>query len=78
MTQMNLSMKQKQIYRHSRFVLAKGSKGGGRKDWEFGVSRYKLVYTEWINNKVLLDSTGNCIRYLVRNHNGKAYEKEYI
>ena len=28
-------------------------------------------YTEWIDNKVLLHSTGNCIRYSVTNHNGK-------
>ena len=41
------------------------------------VSRYKLVYIEWINNKVLLDGTGNYIQYLVRNHNGKAYESIY-
>ena len=31
-----------------------------------------------INNKVLLYSTGNYIQYLVINHNGKEYEKEYI
>ena len=30
-----------------------GSVGGG-KDWEFGISRCKLLCTEWINNKVLL------------------------
>ena len=28
--------------------------GGGRKDWEFGMSRCKLLYIGWINNKVLL------------------------
>ena len=28
--------------------------GGGGKDWELGVSRCKLVYIGWINNKVLL------------------------
>ena len=43
--------------------------------WEFGISRHKLVHTEWINNKVLLCSTGNCIQYLVINHNGRKYEK---
>ena len=37
--------------------------GGGGKGWEFGVSRCKLVYIEWINNKVLLHSTGNYIQY---------------
>ena len=45
------------------------------KDWEFGISRGKLSYTGWINNKVLLYSTGNYIQYLVTNHNGKDYEK---
>ena len=31
----------------------------GRGDWEFRFSRYKLLYIEWINNKVQLYSTGN-------------------
>ena len=35
-------------------------------------------YIGWINNKVLLYSTGNYIQYPVINHNGKEYEKEYI
>ena len=46
-------------------------------NWEFGMSRYKLLYREQINNKALLYSTGNYIQYLVINHNGKEYEKEY-
>ena len=29
---------------------------------------------EWINNKVLLYSTGNYIPYPVINHNGQVYE----
>ena len=33
-------------------------------------------YTEQINNKVLLYSTGNYIQYPVINHNGKEFEKE--
>ena len=33
--------------------------GEGGKDWEFGVSRCKLLYIEWINDKVLLYTTGN-------------------
>lgn len=31
-----------------------GCQGGGGwrgKDWEFGISRYKLLHREWINNK---------------------------
>ena len=31
---------------------------GGGKDWEFGVSRCKLLDIGWVNNKVLLYSTG--------------------
>ena len=37
-----------------RLVVAKGEWGGGGMDWKFGVSRHKLLYIEWINNKVLL------------------------
>ena len=36
-----------------------------------GTSRCKLLYIEWINNKVLLYSIGNYIQYPVINHNGK-------
>ena len=39
--------------------------GGGRRgsgmDWEFGVSRCKLLPLEWISNEILLYSTGNYI-----------------
>ena len=45
-------------------------------DWEFEISRHKLLYIEWINNKVLSHSTGNYIQHPVINHNGKEYEKE--
>ena len=44
--------------------------------WEFVISRYKLLYTEWINNKVLLYSTGNSVQYPEINRNGKEYKKE--
>ena len=47
-------------------------------DWEFGISRYKLLYVEQINNKVLLHSTGNYIQHPVAKHNGKEYEKECV
>ena len=43
MTQMNLSTRQ--TYRHrEQTVVAKV--GGGGIDWEFGISRCKLVYIE--------------------------------
>ena len=48
---------------------AKGEGAGEGKDWEFGISRCKLLYIEWINDKVLLYSMGNYIQYPVINHN---------
>ena len=36
-------------------------------DWEFGVSRCKLLYLEWISNEILLYSTGDYIWSLVMN-----------
>ena len=44
-------------------------------DWEFGFGRCKLLPLEWINNKVLMYSTGSSIQYTVINHNGKEYRK---
>ena len=55
-----------------------GCQGGGRMDWKFGISRWKLLYIEWINNKVLLFTTRNYVQYPVKNHKRKKYEKLYI
>ena len=52
-------------------MVAKGEGAGGEMEWEVGVSRCKLLYKEWINNKVLLDSTENYIQYPMISHNGK-------
>ena len=41
---------------------------------ESGLRRSKLC---WMNNKVLLFSTGNYIQYSEINHNGKEYKQEY-
>ena len=51
---------------------------GGGLEWEAGVSRCKLLYREWTNNKVLLYSTGNYIQYPMINHNGKGYLKKNV
>ena len=56
-------------------MVAKGEEDGGGMEREFGVSRCKLLHIGWINNKVLLYSTGNYIQYPVINHNGKEHEK---
>ena len=72
-------MEQKQTHRRREQTCGcQGVGGRGGKDWELGISRSKLLYIGWINNQVLLYSTGNCIQYPVINHNGKEYEKEYM
>ena len=47
-------------------------------DQDFGISRCKLVYTEWKKNKVLMYNTANYTQYPVINHYGKEYKKECI
>ena len=43
------------------------------KEWEHGVSKYKLLHIGWINNKAL-----QYIQQPVINHNGKECEKAFI
>ena len=72
---MNFSMKQKYfIDIENRLVVAKGKGIKGGMDWDFVISRCKLLYIEWVN-KVPLYSTGNYIQHTMTNHNGKEYEK---
>jgi len=57
-------------------VVAKEEAGGRvRMDGEFEVSRCKLLYVGWINNKVLLYSTRNYSQYPVINYSGKHVKK---
>ena len=65
---MNLSMKQKQTQREKRLVVTKGE--GWIGSLGLADSNY-ILYTEWVNNKVLLYSTGNYIPYPVINQNRK-------
>ena len=73
-------MKQKETHRRREqtCVSQGGGRAGGGKDWEFEISRYKLLFVEWINIKVLLYRTGNYIQYPIINHNSKEYEKGCI
>ena len=57
-------------------MVAKGEGLGGWMDWESGISRCKIFYIEWINNKVLLYSTENYIQYPVIKENGKACKEK--
>ena len=56
-----------------RCVVAKGAGLQRGKFWEFGISGCKVLYMEWINNKVLYH-TGIYIQYPVINHNGNECE----
>ena len=57
----------------NKLVATKGWDRGG-KDFEFGISRDKLVYIGGIN-KVLLYSIGNYVQYLVQTIMGKNMKK---
>ena len=37
-------------------MVAQGDRERKRMEWEVGISKCKLLYIEWINNKVLLCS----------------------
>ena len=73
MTTNEFIYEQKQTHRQNRLAVTKGDGVGGSKDWEFGISRCKLSYIGWINNKILLYSTRKYFQYLGINHNGKEY-----
>ena len=76
---MSLSMEQKQIHKHREQTCGcHGEVGSGRKYWEFGISRCKLLYIGWISSKVLLYGTGNYIQYPMISHNRKEYIKKYF
>ena len=60
--------------RGNRLVVAKVRQSGAGTDWELGVSRCKLSYTEWINSKVLLCIQGNYTQYPVINQDGEEYK----
>ena len=75
MTQMNISVKERQMHRHREEQTCGCQRGGGEggRDWKLGISRCQLIYLRWINNKILLYSTGNYIQYLMINRKGKEF-----
>ena len=68
----------KQTHRHRADLWLPKQGGSGVDGWEVGISRGKLLYLGWINNKILLYSTQNYIQSLRINHIGKEYKKECI
>ena len=71
MIQTNLSLKWKQKTDIEKSWVTKGKWVGRGKELEVGISRCKLLCRVWINNKVLLYSTGHYIQYPVMNCDGK-------
>ena len=55
----------------NRLVVDRGERE--RDGWEFGVGRCKLLYTEWVHNKVLPYNSRKYVQFTVINHNGKEY-----
>ena len=59
---MSLSIEKKQTHGHGEQTYdCQGRGEGNGMDWEFGVSRSKLLHLEWISNEILLYSTENYI-----------------
>ena len=62
MSQMNLLIEKKQnSWKGEQTFGCQGGGGGSWVDWEFRVSRCKVLHLDWISNEILLCSTGNYI-----------------
>jgi len=59
-------------------VVAKGLRERESDGLGAGVGRCKLLHLEWMNNKVLLESTGDYTQYPGTNHNRKEYFKKNV
>ena len=60
-------------------MVAKGGWGEGE-EWtgSLGLVDANLLHLEWINNRVLMYSTGNYIQYRVINHMEKNIKKKNV
>ena len=79
--QTNLKNRNGPTDKENRLFVASGVGGGGGLGvWNgsLGLANANKVYIGWINNKVLLYSTGNYIQYPIIKHNGKEYDRECI
>ena len=69
---MNLSTEKKQTHECEEHTCGcQEGEGETGRDWEFGVSRCRVLHLEWISNEILLYSTGNYIGSLVMEHDGR-------
>ena len=49
-----------------KILVAKGVGSEGGMDWQFGISRYKLLYAEWINKKSYCITQGAIFNILLK------------
>ena len=75
MIQTSICMKQKQNCGHRAQAGYRGGGGGNNGVGSWGY-RCQLLYMEWINSKILLDSTESYIQYYMTNHKEKEYFKK--
>ena len=54
----------------NKLVVAKREEGGRGRDCNFGISRCKLLHSEWMGNGILLYSMGNCVQSLGIEYDG--------
>ena len=66
-TQLSINIQNRLTDIENRLGIAKEKRERGGMDWEFGVTRCKLLHLARIN-KIQLYSTGNYIHYPVINH----------
>ena len=58
-------MKQKQTHRYREQTCGcQGRVGRGGKEWEFGISRGKVLYVGWINNRSCCIAQGTIFNIL--------------
>ena len=76
MVQINLFTKQKQTHRKQTYGYQEGRVD--RRDGEFGIYMYTLLYLKWITNKDLVYSTGNSAQCYIAAWMGGEFGGEWI
>ena len=76
MVQINLFTKQKQTHRKQTYGYQEGRVD--RRDGEFGIYMYTLLYLKWITNKDLVYSTGNSAQCYIAAWMGGEFGVEWL
>ena len=76
MIQINLLTKQKQTHREQTYGYQE--ERVDRRDGEFGIYMYTLLYLKWITNKDLVHSTGNSAQCYIATWMGGEFGVEWL